>query len=557
MTSKYDDFWRQRLGDVDGLLREAYESGASEELDVSAITSLGTRSSWYGQADVKPGTCVRAETAHMTSLSSVLAENHVLDKYAGVRFRFVLSTKLRLRATALNGQQGPVSVLFEPDSVPFQPAATLSEAAPLPGPRTPAMRRRQLAEILARLPYESWEKAVQNTPIWRFAQPFLGGYHYGPFAVLVVTAALNDYQLKGKAERVYWPELSAWLQQHSTPLTCAELEETLNPFYAEERFPETKLRRLGRFLSSPLAAELWASSPAWVSAHLQQIWQRLADTMGQQRQKKTICLAMKFLACSLSMAGETGFDFGSIPIPVDSRVLKFAQRAGICERYSDPLVRSACDQVLSLLRGREPRATMVHLDSLLWQIAGLTNDGLKDYFARLGAAEVGEDLAAFLVPRVSGALRTSRGGSCMGGSAYASGRGAAMANTDEVTTSLARQTSSRLSAVVKGRIEIVTMIELPFGGEGASFPVKALIRHIRDSGRNYIIQGQTHCVLAKHPKPQSLDAWLRLNFTDNQDIAQAVNSVVQALVATGYFAVAKFDCPDSGRECKGIKIVSA
>ena len=157
MTSKYDDFWRQNLNDVDGLLGEAYESGASEDLDVSAIRSLGRRGSWYGLADVKPGTCVRAETAHMTSLANVLAINHVLDKYAGARFRFVLSTTLKLRATRLGGERHPASVPPEPDNEAFQAAATLFEVASRALPCAPEMRRRQVADILTKLTYESWE----------------------------------------------------------------------------------------------------------------------------------------------------------------------------------------------------------------------------------------------------------------------------------------------------------------------------------------------------------------------------------------------------------------
>jgi len=98
-------------------------------------------------------------------------------------------------------------------------------------------------------------------------------------------------------------------------------------------------------------------------------------------------------------------------------------------------------------------------------------------------------------------------------------------------------------------------IQLPFGGPGACFPIEALIRHVRLSGRDYIIQGQTHCALAEHPKPQSLDAWLRRNFTDRKDTAQAVESVMQALVSTGLFESGRFPCPDSRRKCKGIRLV--
>lgn len=98
-------------------------------------------------------------------------------------------------------------------------------------------------------------------------------------------------------------------------------------------------------------------------------------------------------------------------------------------------------------------------------------------------------------------------------------------------------------------------IPLPFGGPGASFAVNELIAHLRSTGRNYIIQGQVHCAMAVHPKPQSLDVWLRKTFAKQPDMKQAVNDVISNLVSTGLFTVGMFICPDSGRFCKGVQFV--
>ena len=97
-------------------------------------------------------------------------------------------------------------------------------------------------------------------------------------------------------------------------------------------------------------------------------------------------------------------------------------------------------------------------------------------------------------------------------------------------------------------------IELPHGA-GARLYVDDLIHHIRESGRDYIIQGQTKCTLANHPKPNSLDAWLRKKCMARSDTKQAVNDVVDELVATRLFKVEKLRCPDSGSFCKGIRLV--
>jgi hypothetical protein len=76
-------------------------------------------------------------------------------------------------------------------------------------------------------------------------------------------------------------------------------------------------------------------------------------------------------------------------------------------------------------------------------------------------------------------------------------------------------------------------IELPYGGPGAGFYVRDLIQHIRSTGRDYIIQGQQNCTLESHTKSHSLDVWLRQGSTNRSNTKQAVNQVIEALVATG------------------------
>jgi hypothetical protein len=79
------------------------------------------------------------------------------------------------------------------------------------------------------------------------------------------------------------------------------------------------------------------------------------------------------------------------------------------------------------------------------------------------------------------------------------------------------------------------MIRLPHAGKNVQFDEQDLISYIRKSGRDYIIQGQQKCSLSEHTKPSSLDHWLRLNYATNPDTKQAVNEVIEHLVATGLF----------------------
>ena len=99
----------------------------------------------------------------------------------------------------------------------------------------------------------------------------------------------------------------------------------------------------------------------------------------------------------------------------------------------------------------------------------------------------------------------------------------------------------------------MAIINLPHGN--ASFNSDDLKEYIRATGRNYIIQGQVNCNRQNHPKPQSLDCWLRENCTQYSDTKQAVNKVINSLINTGEFKEGRFICPDTGRWVKGIQIL--
>ncbi len=119
-----------------------------------------------------------------------------------------------------------------------------------------------------------------------------------------------------------------------------------------------------------------------------------------------------------------------------------------------------------------------------------------------------------------------------------------------------RPSSRGFSGSQREQIGMKRSIVLPFGGAAAAFAVDSLVEHLNDSKRDYIIQGQTNCGLSVHPKPHSLDYWLRQNFTTNRDTKQAVNEVIDRLVSTGLFEEGRFPCPDSGRMCKGIRLIA-
>ena len=102
-----------------------------------------------------------------------------------------------------------------------------------------------------------------------------------------------------------------------------------------------------------------------------------------------------------------------------------------------------------------------------------------------------------------------------------------------------------------------TWIRLPHGGKDAGFDAQDLVAHVVSSGRDYIIQGQSNCRLAEHRKPSSLDVWLRQGYTRRKDTKQAVNDVIDDLVATGLFEIEQsLKCPDTDRGCKGLRLTT-
>ncbi|MCM8784793.1 MAG: N-glycosylase/DNA lyase [Candidatus Omnitrophica bacterium] len=259
------------------------------------------------------------------------------------------------------------------------------------------INKRILAKILSKIPWDIWEKIVEKEPEWQNMECFFLPYGFGPFATLMLATGLNDYQLKGKAEIVYWPKIRTVLNNSilTPPKSPDDLYNLLEPFYQKERFKINKIERLYRFLKSSLASQLWVSTPQKVSADFLDIWNKLAEIMHQNPQDKTIVFAMKCLGISLLIAKEYRFDFSPIPVPVDLRVRKFTNLLGF-NPSSDDDVRDFWSDILSIIRRRDSRITMIHLDSLVWQISSMNKYELQKYFIDLGIPRIGEYLCTLL-----------------------------------------------------------------------------------------------------------------------------------------------------------------
>jgi len=251
---------------------------------------------------------------------------------------------------------------------------------------------KKVAEVIGEIPFNVWESIVKEEPEWRNMEPFLSSYDFGRFAVLMMATGLNDFQLRGKAEIAYWPRIRELLEFSSVPESLEEMCEILSTFYRTERLSELKLRRLRRFIFSPVARLIWGGNPEEVSEKFPEIWLKLAGTMNQGPEAKTISFAMKCLGIALLIAGVSSFEFEKIPIPVDSRVRAFTERLGFSG--DDSSVREFWNCVLEEMRKKNPGVTMIHLDSLIWQIGRLSHEEIVEYFERFGVEGTGKRIAS-------------------------------------------------------------------------------------------------------------------------------------------------------------------
>ncbi len=236
--------------------------------------------------------------------------------------------------------------------------------------------------FLSQLPTEVWEASATQAPSCQWLKPYSETWPFGRFAALYVLLGLNNYQLKGRAEVGYWPKVVPLIPRKPASKTPHQLQERLLPFFNTERMGAQNAKRLVCFTDSPLCRQIWESDAASLAAEFPTIWKQLARTMNQKPQTKTIAFAMKCFAYALILVEETGFDFGAIPVPVDSRVRTLSSRLGV-PTGNDDEERARWKTALDKLRSSNPDLTMVHLDSILWQIGTLPKREIKAHLGTL------------------------------------------------------------------------------------------------------------------------------------------------------------------------------
>jgi DNA-(apurinic or apyrimidinic site) lyase len=250
----------------------------------------------------------------------------------------------------------------------------------------------RLSDVLCLIPWQKWEKIIGDEPEKLQMYPVYSRYPFGAFAVTMIMVGLNDFQLKGKADVVYWPKIHHILANSEIPASPDQMISILRPFYLTERLNQRKASRLDRFLKSELAGSLWGASAPRVAQKFATVWVQLSMVMNQDPQAKTIVFAMKCLGISLLMAREYDFDFSRIPIPVDSRIETLTRKVAPEGPSDRKGIQRYWSEVLVDLRKVHPQLSMIHLDSLCWQIGTLGISEIRAYFERLGLIDLGDKI---------------------------------------------------------------------------------------------------------------------------------------------------------------------
>lgn len=256
---------------------------------------------------------------------------------------------------------------------------------------------KSIAVVLSEITETSWNSILLESSMCDNLHVISKKMKYGPFAVLVILLALNDYQLKGKAEENYWPPLGNLLSSKvKNNISKEELLKILMPFYRAERFADQKIKRLDKFINSSLADRIWDEKSKKVSEQFHNIWIDLSRVMGQKKDQKTIVFSMKCLGRSLIMYGETSFSFTNIPIPVDSRIESVTKSFNFSVNNGNQ-IRDIWSKVLDMIQAKGVTINMMHLDSFLFKLSSaLEYQNHQLFFSKHCIEDVGKKLLKLL-----------------------------------------------------------------------------------------------------------------------------------------------------------------
>ena len=243
----------------------------------------------------------------------------------------------------------------------------------------------QVGQELARIPEAVWEAIDLGEPEWPFLKRIVEE-KANLSAALGMAVALCDYQLGAGGALKYWPEASAIYDRYK-PIDSidkiAKIMDDLLKLPVAARIATIKRKRVERFLASPIMGPLSDKSIAELGKSPMDLWSRLALSMRQKPDDKTIVFAMKIFDLMHKADTDSYVRFpANIPIPADLRIGRVTLSCGLIEAPPGKRIDEAMesiDQVLNREKGRILSAwarvsekagglSLFRIDSLVWQV---------------------------------------------------------------------------------------------------------------------------------------------------------------------------------------------
>ena len=240
-------------------------------------------------------------------------------------------------------------------------------------------RRLALAEAIADLGYDGILSFDRAEPEYRAFSSLWEEFENEPLlALLGIGAGIIDYQLAGDAQR-FWQDLEDTAIAYDSLEDIDDVENILDTFADADvnaRFISAKQTRIEKLFERGFA-EWFVDSYGMVAPLM--VWERLAETLDNAMDQKTVVFAMKVYDIVHLIVNDTYIDFPTlVPIPCNLHVRRMAEIAGIVADTDDESVLRAWEEVaseVSMLIGQD--ISLLRIDSIVWQSGQIvSNEGL-------------------------------------------------------------------------------------------------------------------------------------------------------------------------------------
>jgi len=186
--------------------------------------------------------------------------------------------------------------------------------------------------------------------------------------LLAICATTQDYQLNGNAQS-FWNELERTASEFDTLETTQDVRDLLGDFMEADvnaRLNQQKRDRLIKLFEAEFNE--W-----FVDNHEQvkpaKVWERLADSMDNSTDAKTVILSMKVYDIAHVIQHSEYLEFPyDIPIPCDLQVERVSRTSGVTNSDKKSDILDTWAEVMERVSDRlDEHVSLLRIDSSVWQ----------------------------------------------------------------------------------------------------------------------------------------------------------------------------------------------